>query len=151
MSKKHQKKQPKFLLSPEPTKQPRLGTSIESINDQYPSWHFDKLDLEFEYCEDWVKIDREGLMQEILPKLKEFERKPWKEMGDRNNHFVFKKDLISDAIRRLEKLKIDDIEGLYSLRLSSTKRIYGIRFNSIIKLLWWDPDHKICPAPLKHT
>jgi hypothetical protein len=149
MNKKNSNKQPKVQTFPVLTKQPRVGSSIGSINNFFPSWHFDKLDLE--YFIDWKDLDREELITDILPKLKAFEKLTWGEIRGRRNHFVPISSLISEAQRRLEQLKIEDIEELISLRFSGEKRLYGIQYESIIKILWWDAHHKICPSLLKYT
>ena len=149
MSKKNHSKQPTAQYNPTSAKVPKLDSSIGSISDLYPSWHFDKLDLEFR--NKWEVIDRDCLINEILPKLKEYEKMQWKEIGGRSSHFVSVSSIISEAQRRLEQLKLEDTEHLFSFRLSGTKRIYGIQYNSIIKLLWWDPHHLICPSPKKYT
>jgi len=59
--------------------------------------------------------------------------------------------IIKDAQKRLEELKLDDVDQLYSLRLNGRERLWGIRSNDKFSILWWDPEHQICPAPLKHT
>jgi predicted DNA-binding transcriptional regulator AlpA len=40
---------------------------------------------------------------------------------------------------------------LFSLRLSSLERLWGLRSNDVFSVLWWDPNHQICPSPKKHT
>jgi hypothetical protein len=59
--------------------------------------------------------------------------------------------VIPDARKRLEQLRLDDTDELFSLRLNGQERLWGIRSNDIFSLLWWDPKHEICPAPLKYT
>lgn len=87
----------------------------------------------------------------IIGKLKAFERSTWPEIERAGSHFIEVSAIIRDAQRRLEALKLDDTSDLFSLRLSGTERLWGLRSNDVFSLLWWDPDHQVCPAQLKHT
>ncbi len=31
------------------------------------------------------------------------------------------------------------------------QRIWGIKDRNILKVLWWDPDHEVCPSLKKYT
>ena len=75
----------------------------------------------------------------------------WKAIGTNGSHPVALNDLDKTARDRLAELNLDDIDHLYSLRLSGTERVWGILDRSILKVLWWDPDHQVCPAAKKHT
>ena len=110
-------------------------------------WQFGIADLEGAWGwkttagRDWWKV--------ILPKLKEFETMTWGEImsaaGGRkegnNHHPVEVKKLTQQARSRLAEIQQDDISELFSLRLGSKKRIYGIRDRRTLKLLWYDPYH----------
>ena len=58
-----------------------------------------------------------------------------------NNHPVQVVMLTQRAKARLAEIRQDDVSELFSLRLDSTKRIYGIRDCRALKLLWYDPYH----------
>ena len=86
---------------------------------------------------------------EILPKLQHFESMTWAEImqaaGGRgrgnNSHFVQVGKLTRQAKARLTEIGQDDVSELFSLRLTGTTRIYGIRDRRALKLLWYDPHH----------
>ena len=86
---------------------------------------------------------------DILPKLRDFESMTWAEImraaGGRargsNSHFVEVRNLTGHAKQRLAEIGQDDVSELFSLRLSATVRIYGIRDRRALKLLWYDPHH----------
>ena len=59
--------------------------------------------------------------------------------------------LSRDAQARLEYLKRDDVDGLWCVRLSGLERVWGTRRGPVFNLLWWDPDHTVCPSHKKHT
>ena len=58
-----------------------------------------------------------------------------------NSHFVQVERLTRQAKDRLAEIHQDDVSELFSLRLTATVRIYGIRDRRALKLLWYDPYH----------
>ena len=86
---------------------------------------------------------------EILPKLQNFESMTWAQIlqaiGGRakgnNSHFVSVERLTRQAKDRLAEIGQDDVSELFSLRLTGTTRIYGIRDRRALKLLWYDQHH----------
>ena len=58
-----------------------------------------------------------------------------------NSHFVQAGKLTRQAKARLAEIGQDDVSELFSLRLTGTTRIYGIRDRRALKLLWYDPHH----------
>jgi hypothetical protein len=98
----------------------------------------------------WHKLSGPELL-EIREKLKNFESMTLGEILRRNNHMVEVGILCKEAIDRLRELRLDDIDQLLSLRLTGVQRIWGILEHNVVILLWWDPDHLVCPSLLKHT
>ncbi len=64
----------------------------------------------------------------------------------KRNHSVQKTELISEARKRLLKINQEDLDDLFRFRFSGKQRLWGIRQQQSFKLLWWDPDHEICPS-----
>lgn len=56
-----------------------------------------------------------------------------------------------EAQKRLKEKELDDLEMLYSIRLSGKERIWGKRENEAFYIIWWDPNHTVCPVQKKHT
>jgi hypothetical protein len=55
--------------------------------------------------------------------------------------------ICEEAKSRLNAIRLEDTDALFSLRLSGPERIWGILDNSVLLLLWWDPFHLIYPVP----
>ncbi len=71
----------------------------------------------------------------------------WAELlGGKQNHNVSVSDLCKAARQRLEEIGQDDIDELLSLRLSGKERVWGILSEGVCTLLWWDPEHQVCPS-----
>ncbi|RKZ46349.1 MAG: hypothetical protein DRR00_24365, partial [Candidatus Parabeggiatoa sp. nov. 3] len=56
-----------------------------------------------------------------------------------------------EVLKRLAEIHQDDIDELFSLRLSGKERLWGILDNHILKILWWDANHDVWPSKKKHT
>jgi hypothetical protein len=101
----------------------------------------------------WHKLDKDKL-DEIRTKLAQFEGQTWNEIlliAKGKNHTIAKSDLSKAARDRLAELRLDDVDYVISLRLSGKERVFGLKHDVALTLLWWDPDHLVCPAQLKHT
>lgn len=148
---KNSKNKPKSVQSPSSEKKPRIASWLPDTMQQNPSWQLNILDLEGPWG--WSNIDKTIFANEVLPKIQHLESMSWNEIvkKKKNNHSVGLDCLIKKARKRLSELKLEDIDELFSLRLSGKNRIYGIRDMSVLKILWWDPEHEVCPSPKKHT
>ena len=95
----------------------------------------------------------------ILTHLKDRETMTWAEIesqsGGRNkgtnNHAIEVDKLSPKAQKRLAELGLDDIGKLFSLRAQGKIRIWGVRQANVLKILWFDPKHEVCPSPKKHS
>jgi hypothetical protein len=58
-----------------------------------------------------------------------------------------------DAQKRLRDIGREEEEQLYSFELTGRERLWGVRSqgSSVYQVLWWDPEHKVCPSNKKHT
>lgn len=143
------KKKASTPLHPSPEKTARAYHS--NSNDERPSWRFSKLELVDPFG--WHILSSTKL-HEIRSKIQNFESMTWNEIlieAKKQNHSISTEKICRAAQNRLCELELDDAEDLISLRIGARERIWGIRQSSVLLLLWWDPDHQICPSTLKHT
>jgi hypothetical protein len=76
----------------------------------------------------------------------------WAEIeGKTGSHFVGYSDLCKDAQDRLTALQKDEQAQLFSTRITGEKRLWGFRDIAILRVLWWDPNHSVCPSLKKGT
>ncbi|MBI3508814.1 MAG: hypothetical protein HY069_04205 [Chlamydiia bacterium] len=90
-------------------------------------------------------------MRELLQKIFDSQKLSWQDLRNQGSHLIDRKDLCSEAQKRLIQLQKDDLDQLFSLRLTGKKRIWGIKEGNILWMLWWDPNHEVCPSIKKHT
>ncbi len=133
-------------------KKPQIDKSNLPKNtlDKKPVWRFGKLDF---HHGEWGfnNLDRSHLIQEMHSKLVNFEKMKWKEIEGPQNHFIEINKLCREAQKRIIELRLQEFDPLFSLRLSGKERVWGIRQEEILYILWWDPDHTVYPVGKKHT
>lgn len=92
--------------------------------------------------------------QQVRARLASFESLTWKQIlyqGGYRNHFINKEQICPEAQSRLTALHQDDIDSVMSLGITQTGRVFGIMEHNVLKILWWDPDHLICPVETPNT
>jgi hypothetical protein len=140
-------KKPKVAFDISSEKKPRASDQ-QSVLLQHPLWKVERIDYDGPWC---PKIMSRDILLDVIQKLKNFESMTWPQIEAQGGHNVAVGRIIKKAQKRLIDIKIDDIDSLFSLRFSGEKRLWGIRINNVFKILWWDPNHEICPATKKHT
>jgi hypothetical protein len=71
--------------------------------------------------------------------------------GRRGHKFIAIENLSPEAQKELERLQLDDLDGLWELHVSGKERIWGARLEHVFYPLWWDPDHEVCPSRKRNT
>ncbi|HKP76771.1 MAG TPA: hypothetical protein VJT67_14675 [Longimicrobiaceae bacterium] len=118
-------------------------------NARTPLWAFRIVDLGGPWC--WTAM-REAEAQEVLRRLASYETMTWREIdGPSGSHAVAVASLSKAARDRLLAIGQDDANECFSLRIKGSARVWGIRDEHVLGLLWWDPHHEVCPSPRKHT
>lgn len=121
-----------------------------------PAWNFSTCDeVKWQLNEECAG---ELFWKEVLPYLKEQERKTWNTIlisEKTKNHTIDVRTLHKDAQRRLTEMFIE-VEGIISLRINGTHRLYGYTTGRVFNILWFDTNHGdnsdcICRSYLKHT
>ena len=152
MSKKA--KRPKHQGDPR-DRQIQQRVDPENANKLTPLWSFALLDIEGSWRENNARgVNAQLLLSDVLPKLKNRESMTWTEIlqethgkkGKSKNHAVSIAKIIKAANERLIQLKLEDIDELFSLRLQGKHRVWGIRDGRILKIIWIDENHTVCPS-----
>jgi hypothetical protein len=143
-------KTPRYMREPA-SNAPRIAANPDSYLKQTPVWRFS----DFDWDGPWghttcVARGQDGLRKHIEEHLANFESMTWEEIlratGGRgegkgnNSHSVMRGDLSAAAQKRLDEKNIYSDE-LFSLRLESCVRIYGLRQGNCLKLVFFDIHH----------
>lgn len=148
-------KKPK-IASPEKIapSEPTLDVDKDAYRKETPVWQVSKIDNESEWG--WKYIGKDRWEKTILPHLVSRESMTWAAIelqthGKKNktcNHEIKVSDIIPAARKRLEELRRDDYDVLFSLRVNGKIRIWGNREGRIFQIFWFDFEHEICPSLL---
>ncbi len=145
------KKTPHSVSIPPPNKTPRVDpVAAPNASQRSPVWRVRTMDVGGPWC-------FLGKMDAILSgafqkRLADLETMSWAAIdGQTGSHFVPTSSFSKVARDRLRELKQDDVEQLYSLRVTARIRVWGIREEHVLKFLWFDPDHEVCPSVKKNT
>ena len=132
--------------APTADKTPRVAAPPPS--DDRPAWRVGRIDRDWNWC--FHDIDG-GDLRTVIDRLRSFETMNWPDIERGGSHFVSVDQLIPEAQKRLQELRLDDFDELFSLRCTGKARIWGMRINNVFSALWWDANHEICPAEKRHT
>ena len=138
--------------TPVPSRIKSEGREFRSVHHSNATesicWRFSAMDMDGAFSFANVKAKT---WRRILEKMKEWETMTWGEISGKRDHAIAVSALSPEARNRLFELKVDDIDEVFSLHLSGRERLIGIRNRNIFLVLWWDPEHKVCPVHKKHT
>lgn len=143
-------KKPRVAVEPPDNGKVPRALATASYWELSPIWKFGRLDLDAQWG--WRQCGPR--LEEIHQKLSHYEKMTFKEilLNDKTgSHHVETYRLCKDAQDRLKSRETDDIDQLLSLRLTGKERIWGIQDSAVVSLLWWDPEHQVCPALKKWT
>jgi len=135
---------PHAAQDPSRAKVPR-SIAVTSFHHLRPSWRVANMEMVEPFG--WHGVDG-ATLQYIRGRLAHFETMTWAEIlvrAKKQNHSIKVSDICSAAQQRLEVLSLV-LEDVVSLRLSARERVYGYLENGVLIVLWWDPDHQICPS-----
>lgn len=138
------KKQPKRKRENKPSVS-KKPTAVEFFDpNQTVKWCFRLFDKDKSWHDERYS---EETFREVAHLLKNYSIRTWGqiEQDRQRDHAVEISNLGKDAQKRLEELKLDDFGPLWRFRFSGLKRIWGIRIGRFFQVLWWDPQHKVCP------
>lgn len=130
-------------IEPRVAKEPK-SPEAEDLNRQRIHWSFECFDKYRWYGRDY----KPAYFTDIADHLKSFEACTWGQVVSNRprEHFIPAADLCSEARRRLQSLKAADADPLFRFRFDAKRRLWGIKRAETFYVLWWDPEHRVCPG-----
>ena len=139
------KKVPHTASLPTAEKRPR----VPHVRGGPLVWRFSSVDRGGPFA--WSSLDDPAAYKEAMEKLHQFETMEETDMRRGGSHPVEIDQLCKDARDRLAAIKLDDLDALMSFRLTGPARVWCRMDNNMMRVLWWDPGHAVCPSLKKHT
>ncbi len=143
--KSKKKKGPRSLVDSALERTPK-SQYHDDWREMRPSWGISLLEMVDPFG--WHIASAEE-MQQVRAKLAAFESMTWKQIlyeGGYRNHFIGKDRICPEALARLVALGQDDVDSVMSLGITQMGRVFGIMEHNVLKVLWWDPNHQVCPV-----
>lgn len=144
------RKIPKCKKEPQQHKTPKAKLQdVEFAEGRPLAWRFSSSDKNGAWA--WNKLTDLSEHKEVIEKLHEFEGYNIRSLTNTGSHPIPLCDLCENARKRLAEIQQDDNDELFSLRINGKKRLFCIQAGNIMKILWWDPNHTVCPSKKKNT
>jgi len=138
---------PRQASEPNPLKQPK--SKDPEIAGSPLAWRFSGADSDGPFA--WTTLIHGSPFKEVIERLHEFEKMNWEQIIRTGSHPIEIWKCEKAARDRLAEIKQDDIDELMSFRITGLKRVWCIQDRNIMRVLWWDPEHAVCPSPKKNT
>lgn len=129
------------------------GHQPSSFGDSSPTWLLASAEKDGPWS--WRKITSTQL-DAVHERLASLEERSWTEIlfgkgSGKQNHLVNIDRITAEAQARLQEIGQSDVEQLVSLRVQARLRVWGILSGNAMRVIWWDPQHEICPSELRKT
>jgi hypothetical protein len=144
MSKKNR---PSLVRSPDSKKIPHTSKEIDNLENRLFRWRINSNFIDLDHEEwGWVtKLDIDGFFNLLEKHLHRYESTDWKELKKQNNcHPLPVEKIVPRAQERLCD-KCPGVDSLYQVSAGEVPRVWGVRREDILYLIWYDPDHTVYP------
>ena len=136
-------KKPKAIEKPEPIREPKWRDDRLIGGERPLSWRFSHRDLGGPFS--WQAVRSDDLLS-VVDRFSKFEGSNWNEILETGSHPIECYKLCDDAKRRLVEIGHDDLDQMMSFRFDGTLRVWCIHDSSIMRVIWWDPNHQVYPT-----
>lgn len=120
-----------------------------SLENRHVAWRFSNADHDGPFRCDSLSHEE---FTSLWERLRAFERMNVAQLRNAQSyHSTPTANLAKNAKDRLEQLRLDDIDTLYSFRITQTCRLWCIKHENIMSVLWWDKSHEVYIVNKKHT
>ena len=124
-------------------------SGVAAIDGRYLAWRFSNNDKGGPFS--WVTLS-DADWYSVRERLGEFEKMNVSELARTGSHHrIPQAQLTKKARERLQVLELDDLDELWSFRVTGERRFWCIKHENIYALLWWDPHHQVYLVPKKNT
>lgn len=141
-------RQPKIANQPTPQKVAKFATDPK-VRGGPIVWRFSHADMGGPFA--WCAIPDDATFCAVVNRLANFETMTENEITQGGSHSIELHRLSKAARDRLQEISHDDLDSLYSLRIKGAERVFCIHHGGTMRVLWYDPDHQVCPSTKKHT
>lgn len=132
--------------NPTSSNKPRVFEDVDALEGKNFTWAIHKNYIDIRHDEwGWDNIKFREFVKIIVRRLNDLETMAWQEITKRTScHPMPVQNICSKAQSRINEL-FKDIDTLHQIDVSEFGRVWGFRDRSMFYLIWYDPDHTVCP------
>ena len=143
---KHKAPRRRKGLNPKPTKTPLRLQDPNVYESTYFRWRATDEYIDYDDEEwGWGQVTIRDFFRKILPRLQEYEKWTWSEIFNRDScHYWDIYNMPTKARNKLKE-KYPQHDAFHQIDMEQPCRLLGWRDRNILFLIWYDPNHTICP------
>lgn len=107
-------------------------------------WRFSSPDRDGPFS--WSALSDPKHYKDVMEKLHQFETMQETQIRAQGSHPVTIDQFSKQARDSLCAIKHDDIDELMSFRITGASRVWCLMHQNMMLVLWWDPQHEVCPC-----
>jgi len=141
------KPKPSIVRAPVTNKIPHTSKEINDIENKLFRWRINSNFIDLDHDEwGWKNhLDIKGFFDLLEKHLHRYESTEWHELQRQKScHPLPVEKTVDKAQRRLSD-RCPDIDSLFQVSVGNKRRVWGVRKEDIFYLIWYDPDHTVCP------
>jgi len=119
------------------------------LENRYLAWRFSNADLDGPFKCGNFTLDE---FTQLWERLRAFEKMNIAQLRQAGSfHRTPTPNLSQKAKKRLQEILLDDIDVLYSFHITGPCRLWCMKHENILSILWWDKNHEVYLTPQRHT
>ncbi|MBA7683997.1 hypothetical protein ES703_92385 [subsurface metagenome] len=130
---------------------PKIPTYLgkPNIEDRHIAWRLSSADINGPFsCGQFNYND----YNRFWDRLRAFEKMNVSQFkAAQSFHGVPTTNISKKAKKRLQEILLDDIDIIYGFHITGSCRLWCMRHEYILSVLWWDRNHEVYPISKKHT
>jgi hypothetical protein len=135
---------------------PRLATpkvpswlGLPNLENQYLAWRFSNADIGGPYSCTAFDLKEFQLLWDRLREFEIMNVEQWRKQGSYHSPAIT--NISREAKKRLRELRFDDIDVIHSFHITGLCRLWCMKHQNIMCVLWWDRKHEVYSVGKKHT
>lgn len=151
MPREHRKqpKKPILISGIQTSKKIPVYLGNPNLEGRHLSWRLSAADIGGPFsCGQFAHDD----FRLLWDRLRAFEKMNAAQLGQAESlHGVPTANISRKAKARLEEIRLDDIDIIYGFHIMGLCRLWCMKHENILSVLWWDRNHEVYPVGKKYT
>jgi len=141
------KNRPSLVRQPDVKKAPHTSNEINKVESRLFRWRINSNYIDLDHKEwGWGNLDIGGFFGILEKHLHRYETTEWKELKRQEScHPLPIEEIVPRAQERICN-KCPGVDSLFQVSVGQIPRVWGVRKEDILYLVWYDPEHTVYPV-----